>query len=211
MAKRTPGMSKDKQVPPPPPDAVQMLRADHRRVRRLFDQWRAAVAEERSAIARRIFAELEMHTLLEEELFYPAVQAKLATLAGEDLPGTDGYEEETVEDEGEALAVNAGAVNGMELEVVEENDDDTDMEIVSAAYDSHQSLKELIQQLRAIDPSSGDFTEVLTELEETVLEHVGEEEETLLPMAAAQLDVVALGLAMQRRRDDLTSQSSLAA
>jgi len=43
------------------------------------------------------------------------------------------------------------------------------------------------------------------------MEHVMEEEEAILPLAAAQLDVQTLGMTMQRRKDDLTSQSPLAA
>ena len=53
--------------------------------------------------------------------------------------------------------------------------------------------------------------ELFTELEEAVIEHVAEEEDVILPLAAAQLDVQTLGMKMQRRRDDLRSQSSLAA
>jgi hypothetical protein len=43
------------------------------------------------------------------------------------------------------------------------------------------------------------------------MEHVSDEEDAILPLAAAQLDVQALGMTMQRRKGDLSSQSSLAA
>jgi hypothetical protein len=52
---------------------------------------------------------------------------------------------------------------------------------------------------------------MFAELEDSVVEHVSEEEDAILPLAAAQLDVQTLGVTMQRRKDDLTSQSSLAA
>jgi hypothetical protein len=72
-------------------------------------------------------------------------------------------------------------------------------------------VRELIQQLRTLDPKGNDYLELLTELEDAVIEHVTEEEDAILPLAAAQLDVQTLGITMQRRKDDLSSQSSLAA
>jgi hemerythrin-like domain-containing protein len=72
-------------------------------------------------------------------------------------------------------------------------------------------VKDLIQQLRTLDPKSSDFRDLFSELEDAVIEHVMEEEEAILPLAAAQLDVQTLGMTMQRRKDDLTSQSPLAA
>jgi hypothetical protein len=103
-------------------------------------------------------------------------------------------------------------IDGAELEVLEdETDEEAESEIITAAYDSHGTVRELIQQLQSLDPKSTDYREMFTELEDAVIEHVGEEEDAILPLAAAQLDVVALGMTMQQRKDDLTSQSSLAA
>jgi hypothetical protein len=93
----------------------------------------------------------------------------------------------------------------------DETDEEAESEIITAAYDSHGTVRELIQQLQSLDPKSTDYREMFTELEDAVIEHVGEEEDAILPLAAAQLDVVALGMTMQQRKDDLTSQSSLAA
>lgn len=61
------------------PRATDLLRADHRRVNGLFHQYemshdRGAV---RVSLMQQICAELEMHARLEEELFYPAVKAKV--------------------------------------------------------------------------------------------------------------------------------------
>ncbi|HEU4684520.1 MAG TPA: hemerythrin domain-containing protein, partial [Nitrospira sp.] len=56
-------------------DAVQTLKADHRKVRKLFDRFRTSSDSEKSDLARRLFAELDLHTKLEEELIYPALRA----------------------------------------------------------------------------------------------------------------------------------------
>lgn len=58
----------------PSPDAIQMLKDDHRKVEALFDQFLEGDAGKKPQIAERIFHELEIHSTLEEELFYPALQ-----------------------------------------------------------------------------------------------------------------------------------------
>jgi hemerythrin superfamily protein len=206
MAKRTPKKSKSSQ----PPDAVQLLKADHKQARKLFEQFHGASDEDKASIASRLFMELDIHSRLEEELFYPAVQAKLESLdyesEGNGLDVTDDCE---VDPESESAF---DEIDGAELEELDEEDEeDTESEIITGAYDSHSMVKELIQQLRTLDPKSSDYRELFAELEDAVIEHVTEEEEAILPLAAAQLDVQALGIAMQRRKDDLSSQSPLAA
>lgn len=57
------------------PAATRMLRMDHARVLALFHQLRAdAPPSVQSAICRNICTALEIHTRLEEELFYPALR-----------------------------------------------------------------------------------------------------------------------------------------
>jgi hemerythrin superfamily protein len=53
-------------------DAVAMLKADHRKVEELFKQFEKAEEPEKRELALHICSELITHTLLEEELFYPA-------------------------------------------------------------------------------------------------------------------------------------------
>jgi len=54
-------------------DAIEMLKADHRRVEELFDTYqRARRRAEKSKIAQQICLELTIHAELEEEIFYPA-------------------------------------------------------------------------------------------------------------------------------------------
>ncbi len=57
------------------PDPIQMLREDHEKVKRLFEEFeRAEDDEQRQQIAEAAMRELEIHSRLEEEVFYPAVR-----------------------------------------------------------------------------------------------------------------------------------------
>jgi hemerythrin superfamily protein len=56
-------------------NAVEMLRADHQKVRELFQQYTAANNQNaRRQIAEQVFIELEIHAQLEEMVFYPAFE-----------------------------------------------------------------------------------------------------------------------------------------
>jgi len=55
-------------------DAIQLLKDDHRKVEALFNQFLEGEDRKKPQIAERIFHELEIHSTLEEELFYPALQ-----------------------------------------------------------------------------------------------------------------------------------------
>ena len=206
MAKRTPKKPKSSQ----PQDAVQLLKADHKQVRKLFEQFHTAQDDEKGSIAKRLFTELEIHSKLEEELLYPAVQSKLETsdheTQGNGLDITDDGEIHPDEES------DIDEIDGAELDALDEDEEEeTESEIIAAAYDSHGTVRDLIQQLQTLDPKSSDYRDLFTELEDAVIEHVSEEEDAILPLAAAQLDVQTLGITMQQRKDDLTSQSSLAA
>ena len=206
MAKRTPKKPKNSQ----PQDAVQLLKADHKQVRKLFEQFHGASDDDKASIAKRLFIELDIHSKLEEELLYPAVQSKLDSLDSETQGnGLDVTDDGEIEQDSESGLEDE--IDGAELDALDEDDDEEKSEIITAAYDSHATVKDLIQQLRTLDPRSSDYRDLFTELEDVVIEHVSEEEDAILPLAAAQLDVQSLGLTMQRRKDDLSSQSSLAA
>jgi hemerythrin superfamily protein len=58
-------------------DAVALLTADHRAVEQLFEQYESAADEtQKSELAHKICVELTVHSMLEEELFYPACREK---------------------------------------------------------------------------------------------------------------------------------------
>lgn len=60
-----------------PVDAITMLRADHREIRRLVQQYDATHAPDmKRRIAEHVFAVLDLHGQLEEAVFYPAFAAQ---------------------------------------------------------------------------------------------------------------------------------------
>ena len=60
------------------PDAIALLKADHRKVEDLFARFEAAgQADKKKHLARQICTELTVHTILEEEIFYPACKGKI--------------------------------------------------------------------------------------------------------------------------------------
>ena len=59
-------------------DAIAMLKADHRKVEQLFASFsEASGASRKEKLAREICTELKIHTMLEEEIFYPAFDGKI--------------------------------------------------------------------------------------------------------------------------------------
>ncbi|AJR22431.1 MULTISPECIES: hemerythrin domain-containing protein [Sphingobium] len=79
-------------------DAIALLKADHRKVEDLFEQFEKAGSPARKkTLARQICLELKIHTLIEEEIFYPAFRGKI-----ED----DTLDEAYVEHDGAKLLVN---------------------------------------------------------------------------------------------------------
>jgi len=186
------------------PDAVQILKADHKLVKKLFDQCRSASGHEKTRLAGQLFSELTIQATLEEEIFYPAVRNQLEP--GERLISPDVENDLDLPEAGQDI--EADSLDGMKLEA-DDDDEESHEEVIAQAYEEHQVVRELIEQLKTLDPGGSDYQELFTELEDAVLEHIVGEESIVLPMAAAQLDVQTLGAAMQRRRNDLSS--SLAA
>jgi len=79
-------------------DAIAMLKADHRKVEQLFASFSEAKgASRKEKLAKEICTELKIHTLLEEEIFYPAFEGKIE----QDL-----LDEAVVEHDGAKVLVN---------------------------------------------------------------------------------------------------------
>jgi hemerythrin-like domain-containing protein len=58
-----------------PADAIALLRADHKAVKDLFEQFEKTRKDERKeALAEQICKELSVHAQIEEEIFYPATR-----------------------------------------------------------------------------------------------------------------------------------------
>jgi hypothetical protein len=55
-------------------DALELLEQDHAKVKKLFEEAEDADEKEQRAIFTQIKTELEIHTQIEESVFYPAMQ-----------------------------------------------------------------------------------------------------------------------------------------
>ena len=206
MLRRPTGSAQDEKATrnQKPMDAIELLKQDHEKFQELFGKFTAAGVVERQAIAQRIFKGLEIHGILEEELFYPA------------LPNQGNFDELVTLQQGD------GKING--VTVLDQTDDDAEdddifleddadeddderaagNDIITAAFEDHQTVKELIRKLKSLDPQTYDFHQGMMELEAIVSDHVAQEEDTLFLEGKIHLDVKTLGEQMIQRKRDLT-------
>jgi hemerythrin-like domain-containing protein len=80
-------------------NAIELLKSDHREVKQIFRRFEEAgerAHQTKKKLADQAIGELEVHTKIEEQIFYPAVQAK----AKGELEDTvrEGWEEHHVVD-----------------------------------------------------------------------------------------------------------------
>ena len=165
-------------------NAIDLLKADHAKVQALFRQYDGAgeQASQQRELAEQIFTELEVHARLEEELFYPAVRARLG-------PETAAKEPKKTEDDD-----------------IEEGEED----LVGEALEEHQEVKDLIAALRALKPGDAQFQTMFAELRESVEEHIGMEEDELMPDAVGALgsELERLGRQLEERKEQLMAGKS---
>lgn len=65
-------------MPDAQPDAIALLKADHRKVEALFSKFEAARGPERKQkLVQQICTELTVHAMIEEEIFYPACKGEI--------------------------------------------------------------------------------------------------------------------------------------
>ena len=142
------------------PDAIDLLTADHTAVKALFDRYKklgddAYAAKEELAL--KICDELTVHTIIEEEIFYPAAR-------------------ETIED----------------------------ADLMDEADVEHAGAKELIAQIRQMEPRESHYDAKVTVLGEQIDHHVKEEQGEMFPkVKKSKLDTKALGAEMAARKDEL--------
>jgi len=148
------------------PNATQLIRQDHKKVEGLFkkfEQTKGGKAKRR--IADNAMAELEVHAMLEEEIFYPAVEKEI---------------------------------------------DDGSM--VKEALEEHQTVKDLIAELKEMEEEDEEFESKFSELMENVQHHVEEEESEMLPKVEEDgLDLKDLGEQMSERKRELQGGGSRSA
>jgi hemerythrin superfamily protein len=67
-------------------DAIALLKADHKKVKKLFDAFEATDDENKQKeIAEQACQELKIHSVIEEEIFYPEVREAMESEEGGDL------------------------------------------------------------------------------------------------------------------------------
>jgi hemerythrin superfamily protein len=184
--KKSGGAPRKKSAAAKEPDAVDILKSDHEKVSSLFKAYQSASPDEQTSIAKQIFNELELHATIEEELFYPALREQ------GDLK--------------EIAELQSGDSEAMDADDLSEDDSDEDGEnLITLAYEDHKAMKDLITELKQLDPAGDQYRDRFTELRESVIDHVGEEEEVLFAEAKLKLDTKKLGAEIVKRRSDLAS------
>jgi len=124
-------------------DATHLLMEDHRKVEGLFEQYEKAGGDGRKEkIARQICTELKVHSMIEEEIFYPALRGKISD---------DDLDEAYVEHDGAKVLIN-------EIEAGGPDDDfyDAKVKVLQEQIEHHVEEEEkargnLFQQARAAD------------------------------------------------------------
>src|SRR5262245_56743691 len=77
---------------------INLLKGDHRAVEALFEQYQKESAEQKkAALAQEICKQLIIHTMLEEEIFYPACREHI---------DSDPLDEAQVEHDGAKVLIN---------------------------------------------------------------------------------------------------------
>jgi hemerythrin superfamily protein len=115
----------------PEQDAIAMLMADHKKVKKLFSDFNKLKEEgrdeDKSGIVEQICNELKIHTELEEEIFYPAVRKAI-------------YDSDLMD---EALVEHAGAKDLIaQLEGASPDDDLYDAKVTVLGEQINHHVKE---------------------------------------------------------------------
>lgn len=121
-------------------DAFNLLKEDHRKVEGLFEQLESARGQAKLRVFEQIKTELDLHTHIEEKVFYPELEKPRQT-----------------------------------------------HELVLEAYEEHNVVKKLLQELGRAKTASEEWEAKAKVLQENVEHHVEEEENELFPKASAAL------------------------
>jgi hemerythrin superfamily protein len=189
-------------------DAIDLLTDDHKRVQKLFDDFDDVDREDAEAVQELVETacmELQLHSMLEEEIFYPAVRARLDDQNGatHDLLNEAEVEHETVDDLVAKLqelepddAMYAAYFNVLaklvKLHVSEEENElfpdvrKMDLDLQKLGDDMHTRREELFAEMEADDAESeGDETADESTDDDTVAAELDEESED----AEEQIDI----------------------
>ena len=151
--------------------AIALLKEDHKHVKKHFRDFEKMDADKDpeacQQLVMRVCDELEVHTQIDEELFYPAARSALANKEGEDL--------------------------------------------IDEAEVEHTSAKQLIAELRGLQPEDPKFKAHFTVLSEYVKHHIKEEENEMFEkLGRASIEWEPLLQDMLDRQQELKSEKGLA-
>src|SRR5512147_617180 len=135
-------------------DAVKMLRADHKLIKQLFDQFDTSSADDKTDLANRLYHELSIHSTLEKEIFYPAVRSTLTPAYLLESSITQNSLDMSGMDDDEPNGLESEDFDGIQLQSDEEADNE---DVIDQAEEDHQTVEEFIQQLKSLDPRSSGY------------------------------------------------------
>ncbi|HEX2764134.1 MAG TPA: hemerythrin domain-containing protein [Allosphingosinicella sp.] len=124
-------------------DATHLLMEDHRKVEGLFEQFEKASGDGRKeALARQICTELKVHSMIEEEIFYPALRGKI---------DDDDLDEAYVEHDGAKVLINEIDAGGADEDFYDAKVKVLQEQIEHHVEEEEKSRGNLFQQARASD------------------------------------------------------------
>ena len=141
------------------PNAVQLIKQDHKKVASLFEKYNKTKGQEaKQRIAEQAMQQLEVHAQVEEEIFYPAVKKEIndGALVGEalkehkavkelidELKSMDGEDEEFEEKWAELVADVKHHVQEEESELLSQAEE-SEMDLADYGQQMAERKKELI-------------------------------------------------------------------
>ena len=144
-----------------PIDAVALLKADHRKVEDLFEQFEKARSKDRKeALAHEICTELKVHAMIEEKVFYPACRGEIE----EDL-----VDEAIVEHDGAKVLINEIEAGGPDEEFY-----DAKVKVLSEMIEHHvkeeeQRVEGMFSQARKAGLPMDDLGERMLAMKEQLM------------------------------------------
>jgi hypothetical protein len=153
-------------------DAIALLKADHRVVEDLFEQFEKAGSDDRKrALAHKICVELKIHTAIEEEIFYPALRGKIE----EDM-----LDEAYVEHDGAKMLINDIDSSAPDSDFYDAKVKTLSEEIEHHVHEEEMPSEGMFAQARATDV---DLVELRDRMLARKQELMAEEEASGLPPA----------------------------
>jgi hemerythrin superfamily protein len=124
-------------------DALKLLAQDHREVEALFEKFEKAKDDDKKEqIARQICTELKVHAMIEEEIFYPALEGKI---------DEDDLKEAYVEHDGAKVLINDIEAGSPESEFYDAKVKVLQEEIEHHVKEEEKQHGNIFQQARAAD------------------------------------------------------------